>query len=470
MPYLAAAVLILLLLLPAPPASAQAPAEVWITGMRNPYRWSFDRATGDVYVGDVGGINEEVTYVPAASFHGANLGWNCFSGTAVQSGCTPAGNYIGPAYQYPSGPDVVIGGYVVHDPDLPSFAGDYLFGHFDSGDIVNLGPQAAQPPEDTGLNVPNVSGFGEDGVGHLYAASRAGEVYRLGEEPVGTLTKDSIGSFTQPLSVSAPPGVTDELFIAEQAGKLIRWTPSGSSVFMDLTGVVRTTGLEEGLLSVAVSPDYATTHRIYVFYTDNGGDLQVDELRDGTRSPVLTIQHDQADNHNGGQLLFGPDGALYLSTGDGGTQGDPEGDAQNPSSMLGKIIRIDVAAAPAPPGDGGPGTDTTAPILSAQAARRQRVLRLGGVVVRVRCDEACSVSAGGTLLVRGRRILLRRRSAAVTANQRSRLLVRLRPRGRRLLRRALRRGGHPRVVLRLRATDGAGNRSAAVRRGVRVRR
>ena len=105
-------------------------------------------------------------------------------------------------------------------------------------------------------------------------------------------------------------------------------------------------GGEQGLLSVAVAPDYATSGRVFIFYTDNGGDLQVDEFRRApagrSRTPVLTIQHDQADNHNGGQLLFGPDDALYLSTGDGGTQGDPEGDAQNLGSLLGKILRIDV--------------------------------------------------------------------------------------------------------------------------------
>jgi Glucose / Sorbosone dehydrogenase len=468
-PYLAAALLILALAVPAGPAAAQSPAEVAVSGMRNPYRWSFDRATGDAYVGDVGGINEEVTYIPAGSFRGANLGWNCFSGTAVQSGCTPSGNYIGPSYQYPSSSDVVIGGYIVRDPSLPSFAGQYLFGQFASGSIMKLGPHAAPPVEDTLLDVPNVSGFGEDGVGHLYATSLAGEVYRLGEAS-GTLTKSSIGSFDQPVAVAAAPGVTDELLIAEKPGRLVRWTPSGTSEALDIRTLVADSG-EQGLLSVAVAPDYATTHRIFIFYVDNGGDLQVDELRDGTRSPVLTIQHDQADNHNGGQLLFGPDGDLYLSTGDGGTQGDPEGDAQNPSSMLGKILRIDVSTtAPPPPGGGGPVADVTAPVVSARAPRRQRVLRLRGAVVYVRCNESCSLSAAGTLVIGRRKVLLRRAQATLGANRRARLVVRLRPRARRLLRAALVRGGRPRVALRLRATDGAGNRSALVRRRVRVRR
>jgi hypothetical protein len=465
-PYLAAAFLILLLLVPAAPAAAQAQPEVYASGMRNPYRWSFDRQTGDIYVGDVGGTNEEVTFIPAASGRGANLGWNCFSGTDVQSGCAPS-NYFPPAYQYPSGPDVVIGGYLVRDPALPSFAGQYLFGRFDTGIVMRLGPQAAPPATNTGLNIANVSGFGEDGAGHLYATSLAGEVYRLGESG-GTLTKTSIGLFTQPVSVAAAPGATEELFIAEKAGRLVRWTPSGTSEVIDIRSIVADSG-EQGLLSVAVAPDYATSGRLFIFYTDNGGDLQVDELRGGVRTPVLTVQHDQADNHNGGQLLFGPDGALYLSTGDGGTQGDPEGDAQNPSSLLGKILRIDVGGSTPPPPPGAT-ADVAAPTLSVRVPRRQRVLRLRGAVAYVRCSEACTVEAGGTLRVGTRRLLLRRAVGSAQPSPHTRLKVRLRRRSARILRRALANDRRPRVQVRLRARDAAGNRSALVRRTVRVRR
>lgn len=467
MQYLAVAFLTLVLLVPAAPAAAQAQPEVYASGMRNPYRWSFDRQTGDLYVGDVGGTREEITFLPAAQSRGANLGWNCWSGMVhVISACNPA-NYFPPSYDYPSGPDVVIGGYLVRDPALPSFAGQYLFGRFDTGIIMKLGPQAAPPADNTGLNIANVSGFGEDGVGHLYATSLGGQVYRLGESG-GTLTKTSIGSFTQPVSVAAAPGVTDELFIAEKAGRLMRWTPSGTTEVIDIRSIVADSG-EQGLLSVAVAPDYATSGRLFLFYTDNGGDLQVDELRGGVRTPVLTIQHDQADNHNGGQLLFGPDNALYLSTGDGGTQGDPEGDAQNPSSLLGKILRIDLSLAPpAPPPGATP--DVTAPALTVRVPRRQRVLRLRGAVAYVRCSEACTVEAGGTLRIGGRILLLRRATGSAQPSPRTRLKVRLRRRSARILRRALANGRHPRVQVRLRARDAAGNRSALIRRAVRVRR
>jgi hypothetical protein len=463
-PYLAVAFLTLLLLIPAEPVAAEVQPEVYASGMRNPYRWSFDRQTGDMYIGDVGGTNEEITFLPAAQSRGANLGWNCFSGfDPGPSSCTPV-NYFPPTYDYPSGPDVVIGGYLVRDPTLPSFVGKYLFGHYQTGDIVALGPGAAPPPVDTNLNVSAVSGFGEDGVGHLYVASLADEAFRLGESG-GELTKTSIGSFAQPVSLSAAPGVTNELFVAEKPGRVVRWTPSGTSEVLDIRGLVMDGG-EQGLLSVAVAPDYATTGRIFIFYVDNGGDLQVEEVRGETRTPVLTIQHDQADNHNGGQLLFGPDGALYLSTGDGGTQGDPEGDAQNPNSLLGKILRLDVGAPPPPVVP----ADTTAPVLRTHVPGRQRVLRLRGAVAYVRCSEACTISAGGTLRIGKRKLLLRRATGTAQASPRKRFKLRVRRRSARLLRRALARGGHPRVQIRLRAHDAAGNYSALVRRSLRVRR
>ena len=185
---------------------------------------------------------------------------------------------------------------------------------------------------------------------------------------------------------------------------------------------------------------------------------------------MLTIQHDQADNHNGGQLLFGPDNALYLSTGDGGTQGDPEGDAQNPSSLLGKILRIDLSVSAPPPTPPAATPDLTAPTLSVRVPRRQRVLRLRGAVAYVRCSEACTVEAGGTLRVGSRRLLLRRAIGNAQPSPHTRLKVRLRRRSARILRRALANGRRPRVQVRLRAQDAAGNRSALVRRAVRVRR
>ena len=266
--------------------------------------------------------------------------------------------------------------------------------------------------------------------------------------------------------MAAPPGDPNQLFIVEKPGRVHLRTPAGTTEFLNLTSQVQDGG-EQGLLALAVAPDYATSHRVFVFYTDNGGDLQLDEYRDGVRTPLATIQHDLADNHNGGQLLFGPDGGLYLSTGDGGTKSDPEGDAQNPNSLLGKILRFDVAGgSPPPPGS----IDTTPPVVSVRVPRAQRVLRLRGAVVYLRCNEACAVSAGGTLRIGQRKLLLRPASGSARPSRRTRLKVRLRKRSARLLRRALADGRRPRVHLRLRARDAAGNGSALVRRSLRVRR
>jgi glucose/arabinose dehydrogenase len=458
--------------------TAGARGEIYALGMRNPYRWSFDRLNGDLYIGDVGGTQEEITFLPRASAAGANLGWNCWSGTAVgPGGCDPPSDVM-PAFSYPSSGDVVIGGYVVRDPTLPSFAGDYVYAQFDSGLYV-LGPGATGSSSPADPDPTAVSSLGEDANGGLYATSLNGPLYRLVEQAV-SLDAQEIGTFNQPLGVVALPGDASQIFVVEKPGRVMLRSGAGVSTFLDIAALVGDNGGEEGLLAFAVAPDYATSGRVYAFYTDNNSDLQLDEYtRTGTgpdrsdvstRRAVMTIPHQQADNHNGGQLLFGLDGYLYLSTGDGGTQGDPEGDAQNLSSLLGKVLRID----PRPPGPAPPAAvqDTTRPALRVRAKRRQRVRRLRGVVAYVRCSEACSVAARGRLRIGRARYRMRPLARAAQANRRVRLKVHLTQRGRRALRRADRRGRLRRasVRLNLRATDSAGLRSPVVRRTVRVRR
>ena len=234
---------------------------------------------------------------------------------------------------------------------------------------------------------------------------------------------------------------------------------------------------------MAVAPDYAASGRVFVFYNDNAGNLAVDVLLrsasdpnradPSTRRNVLTIAHAQADNHNGGQLLFGSDGYLYLSTGDGGTQGDPEGDAQSLGSLLGKILRIDVDPAPGAPPPLAVAGDTRAPRLRARIKRRQRVLKLRGAIARAGCDERCTIRAAAVLRVGKRRLKMvgvRRVARASQNGRRARLKVKLKRRQVRILRRGLRHGRRASVRVRLRATDTAGNRSRVVRRTVLVRR
>jgi glucose/arabinose dehydrogenase len=146
---------------------------------------------------------------------------------------------------------------------------------------------------------------------------------------------------------------TGRLFVVERSG-LIRIVKGGALLgtpFLDIADRVGDQNGEQGLLSVAFPPDYANQGVFYVYYTDNSGDSMVaryqvtsdpDIADPGSKETILTIEQPYA-NHNGGQLAFGPnDGYLYIATGDGGSGGDPENNAQNPASLLGKLLRIDV--------------------------------------------------------------------------------------------------------------------------------
>jgi glucose/arabinose dehydrogenase len=160
---------------------------------------------------------------------------------------------------------------------------------------------------------------------------------------------------TNPVYLTAPPGDA-RLFIVEQPGR-IRVYKGGALLvtpFLDMTDSVRYGG-EEGLLSVAFDPAYATNGRFYVYYTDDRGDIAIarytaaptaDVANADSHTEVLTIAHPGQSNHNGGLAMFGPDGMLYLGTGDGGGGGDPQNNGQNTSSLLGKLLRIDVSSLP----------------------------------------------------------------------------------------------------------------------------
>lgn len=145
---------------------------------------------------------------------------------------------------------------------------------------------------------------------------------------------------------------TDRVFVVEKGG-VIRLAKAGvmqSEPFLDVSGKV-SGGYEQGLLGLAFPPDFGTNGWFYVDYTDAEGDVVVarytvsgdpDRAIDGSETVVLEIPHRDYPTHNGGQLAFGPDGYLYVGVGDGGGTGDPLGNAQRTSALLGKILRIDV--------------------------------------------------------------------------------------------------------------------------------
>ena len=151
-----------------------------------------------------------------------------------------------------------------------------------------------------------------------------------------------------PVYLTTAPGEPNNLYIVEQPG-VIRVAVRGrlrARPFLDIHRQVRSGG-EQGLLSVAFHPKYRTNRRFYVNYTDLNGDTRVVEYRsNGTVATrrlrtVLFVDQPYA-NHNGGQLQFGPDARLYVGMGDGGSGGDPEDRAQNLSSRLGKLLKLDV--------------------------------------------------------------------------------------------------------------------------------
>lgn len=179
----------------------------------------------------------------------------------------------------------------------------------------------------------------------------------LGAGTAGAATLQPIGSFEKPIYVTSDPGNPERLFVVERAG-LIKQVQNGVvSTFADLKEAVGCpkSGLcsgERGLLSIALAPDFDTSGRLYVDYAQNStGVIHVAELvaLGGTAifsapHDLLAITHEKAENHNGGQLQFGPEGNLFIATGDGGGEDDQFHNAQalegKPEALLGKILRI----------------------------------------------------------------------------------------------------------------------------------
>jgi glucose/arabinose dehydrogenase len=148
----------------------------------------------------------------------------------------------------------------------------------------------------------------------------------------------------RPTWVGTAPG-DDALWVLEQPGRVVRIDDAGPRTAMDLTDRVKL-GAEQGLLGIAFDPDFASNRTLYLHWSDPQGDTRVAEFRAGDSSPrrQLLFVDQPEENHNGGQLLFGPDGRLYLGLGDGGGAFDPRRTAQDPKSPLGKILAADVRA------------------------------------------------------------------------------------------------------------------------------
>ena len=161
-------------------------------------------------------------------------------------------------------------------------------------------------------------------------------------------------TFDQPLEYRIAGNGSNRVFVVEKPGKILVFPNDAqvedAEVFLDVTRLVDSTASEKGLLGLAFHPNYATNRLFYINYTDRNNTViaryHVDPANPSRALPnsadiLLTFPQPYA-NHNGGHLAFGPDGYLYIATGDGGSSGDPQNNAQNRSNLLGKILRIDV--------------------------------------------------------------------------------------------------------------------------------
>src|SRR2546425_179654 len=175
----------------------------------------------------------------------------------------------------------------------------------------------------------------------------------LPPEGAGSLRLELVQSgFSSPVSLASPPGDTARLFVVEQTGRIqiVQHGQLLPTAFLDIHSRL-VSGGEQGLLSVAFHPNYAANGFFYVNYTDLNGDTRVERytvsvadsnLADTATHKLILFIPQPYTNHNGGLVMFGPDGMLYIGMGDGGSGGDPQNRAQNPDSLLCKLLRIDV--------------------------------------------------------------------------------------------------------------------------------
>jgi len=164
-----------------------------------------------------------------------------------------------------------------------------------------------------------------------------------------------VTGLAKPLYVTHAGDGSGRLFIVEQAGR-IRISQAGAlspTAFLDITSSVLSTGSEQGLLGLAFARDYPVSGRLYVNYTNLNGNTVVARLRvssdparaDATSLETLLTIDQPFSNHNGGWMGFGPDGFLYIASGDGGSSNDPSNNAQSLNTLLGKMLRINVSGA-----------------------------------------------------------------------------------------------------------------------------
>jgi glucose/arabinose dehydrogenase len=180
---------------------------IWALGLRNPWRWSFDRNTNDMWIADVGeGSWEEVNFRTAGNTGGINYGWRCYQGNAPlnPAGCLPQSNYTFPIFEYPHdnaiGGFSITGGFVYRGAEYPALQGYYICVDFFSGNLWLIRPDGAggwTVRRQEGLPA-NITSFGEAENGTLYALSIAGILYKVDVTAILPVTLTSFSGTKQP--------------------------------------------------------------------------------------------------------------------------------------------------------------------------------------------------------------------------------------------------------------------------------
>jgi len=241
--------------------------EIWAKGMRNPYRWSFDRLTGDLYIADVGqGCWEEIDFQPGSSTGGENYGWVRMEGThcyppganCSPSSCTPIG--VMPIHEYShteAGFSCSITGGYSYRGSIPSIQGRYFFADFCSnhiysflytgGSVTELTDRTAELAPGGGLSIGAIAGFGQDATGELYIVDRAdavsGEIYKLidptsGVDPTPApqarfeVSPATPNPFTEAIDfdVHSAAGGTMKVEVFDAAGRLVRTVAENATI------------------------------------------------------------------------------------------------------------------------------------------------------------------------------------------------------------------------------------------------
>ncbi len=208
-------------------------------------------------------------------------------------------------------------------------------------------------------------------------------------------------SFNKPLYFTTAGDGSRDCFVVEQTGRILIFEDSSNAAkadtFLDLSKRIDLGGDEKGLLGLAFHPDYQKNGYLYVNYTNKNNTVIARYTRradnpgkaDPASEQIILTFPQPYTNHNGGQVAFGPDGYLYIGTGDGGSSGDPKNNAQNRSSLLGKILRIDVDH---PDSGRAYGIPADNPYAGNQQGYREEIYALG-----LRNPWRFSFNANGTL-------------------------------------------------------------------------